>query len=66
MTFPRESSFYQGKVHFTKVKFTLLNFGMVFFIAMKMIKLRNAHCSPPLVDEDNSMIFTFGAVFSHS
>ena len=29
---------------------------------MKMIKLRKAHCSPPLVDEDNSMVFTSHSV----
>ena len=34
-----------------------LNFGTVFFTAMKMMKLRKAHCSPPLVNEDNSLVF---------
>ena len=24
---------------------------------MKMMKLRKAHCSPPLVGEDNAMVF---------
>ena len=27
-----------------------------------MRKLRKAHCSPPLVDEDNSMVFTSHSV----
>ena len=31
------------------------NFGMVFLTAVKSGKLRKAHCSPPLFDEDNSM-----------
>ena len=35
-----------------------LNFGTVFLTAMKMMKLRKSHCSPPLVGEDNSMVFT--------
>ena len=39
-----------------------LNFGTVFFTAMKMMKLRKAHCSPPLVGEDNSMVFTTHSV----
>ena len=39
-----------------------LNFGTVFFTAMKMMKLRKAHCSPPLVGEDNSMVFTSHSV----
>ena len=43
-------------------KIIFLNFGTVFFTAMKMMKLRNAHCSPPLVDEDNSMVFTSHSV----
>ena len=32
-------------------------FGTVFFTAMKIMKLKKAHGSPPLVDEDNSMVF---------
>ena len=39
-----------------------LNFSTVFFTAMKMIKLRKGHCSPPLVSEDNSMVFTSHSV----
>ena len=39
-------------------KICFLNFGTVFFTAMKMMKSRKAHCSPPLVGEDNSMVFT--------
>ena len=29
---------------------------------MKMMKLRKGHCSPPLVGEDNSMVFTSHSV----
>ena len=29
---------------------------------MKMMQLRKAHCSPPLVGEDNSMVFTSHSV----
>ena len=39
-------------------KRTFLNFSTVFLSAVKMKKLRNAHCSPPLVYEGNSMVFT--------
>jgi len=39
-----------------------LNFGTVFLTAVRMMKLRKAHCSPPLVDEDNSMVFTSHSV----
>ena len=34
----------------------------VFFTAMKTMKLRKDHCSPPLVGEDNSMVFTSHSV----
>ena len=34
-----------------------LKFGTVFLTAVKFKKLREAHCSPPLVGEDNSMVF---------
>jgi len=43
-------------------KRAFLNFGTVFFTAMKMVKLIKAHCSPPLVGEDNSMVFTSHSV----
>ena len=39
-----------------------LNFGTVFFTAMKMMKSRKDHCSPPLVGEDNSMVLTSHSV----
>ena len=39
-------------------KFSFLNFGTVFLAAVRMRKLRKAHCSPPLVGENNSMVFT--------
>ena len=39
-----------------------LNFGVVFLTAVKSAKLRKAHCSPPLVGEDNSMVFTSHSV----
>ena len=45
-----------------KVKSTFLNFGAVFLNAVKLCKLRKAHCSPPLVGEDNSMVFTSHSV----
>ena len=35
-----------------------INLGTVFLTAVKFKKLRKAHCSPPLVGEDNSMVFT--------
>ena len=35
---------------------------MVFLTVVRMTKLRKAHCSPPLVDEDNSMVFTTHSV----
>ena len=41
-----------------KGKFCFLNFDTVFLTAVRMRKLRKVHCSPPLVDEDNSMVFT--------
>ena len=44
------------------VKVSFLNFGTVPLTAVKMTKLRKAHCSPPLVDEDNSMVFTSHSV----
>ena len=40
----------------------LLNIGTVFLTGMKMMKLRKAHCLPPLVREDNSMVFTLHSV----
>ena len=40
------------------VKVSFLNFGTVPLTAVKMTKLRKAHCSPPLIVEDNSMVFT--------
>ena len=56
--------------NFTAVKKTVskfrkghfLNFGTVFLAAAKLWKLRKAHCSPPLVGEDNSMVFTSHSV----
>ena len=45
---------------FTKEYF--LNFGTVFLTAVNLRKLRKAHCSPPLVGEDNSMVFTSHSV----
>ena len=39
-----------------------LNFGTVFLTAVRMMKLRKAYCSPPLVGEDNSMVFTSHSV----
>ena len=39
-----------------------LNFGTVSFTAIKMMKFRKAHCSPPLVGEDNPMVFTSHSV----
>ena len=39
-----------------------LNFDMVFLTAVNLRKLRKAHCSPPLVGEDNSMVFTSHSV----
>ena len=38
------------------------DFGTVFLTAVISRKLRKAHCSPPLVDEDNSMVFTSHSV----
>ena len=43
-------------------KYTFLNFDTVFLTAVKFKKLRKAHCSPPLVGEDNSMVFTTHSV----
>ena len=34
-----------------------INLGTVFLTAVKFKKLRKAHCSPPLVGEDNSKVF---------
>ena len=45
----------KGNYHF-------LNFGTVFLTAVRMRKLRKAYCSPPLVGEDNSMVFTSHSV----
>ena len=39
-----------------------LNFGTVFLTTVKLCKLRKANCSPPLVGEDNSMVFTSHSV----
>ena len=39
-----------------------LNFGMVFWTAVKLWKLRKGHCSPPMVGEDNSMVFASQSV----
>ena len=39
-----------------------LNFGTVFLTVVRMRKLRKAHCSPPLVGKDNSMVFTYHSV----
>ena len=47
---------------YPKRNFHFLNFGTVFLTAMKMMKLRKAHCSPLLVGEDNSMVFTSHSV----
>ena len=43
-------------------KNSFLNFGTVFFTAMKMMKFRKAHCSSPQAGEDNSMVFTSHSV----
>ena len=48
--------------HFGGKKCSFLNFGTVFLTTVRMKKLRKAHCSPPLVGEDNSMIFTSHSV----
>ena len=53
------------KTHFLMhsfVKVSFLDFCTVFFTAMKVMKLRKGHCSPPLVGEDNSMVFTSHSV----
>ena len=39
-----------------------LNFETVLLAAVKSKKLRKAHCSPPLVGEDNSMVLTSHSV----
>ena len=39
-----------------------LDFGTVFLTSVRMRKLRKAHCSLPLVVEDNSMVSTSGSV----
>ena len=39
-----------------------LNFGTVFLTAVKLWKIRKAHCSPPLVGEDNAMVLTSHSV----
>ena len=44
------------------IKRIFLNFGTVLLTAVRMRKLKKAHCSPPLVDEDNSMVFTSHSV----
>ena len=51
-----------AKRKFTQCIVSFLNFDTVFFTAMKMTKLRKAHYSPPLVGEDNSMVFTTHSV----
>ena len=45
-----------------KGKFFFFNFGMVVLTAVSMRKLRKGHCSPPLVDEDNLMVFNSHSV----
>jgi len=47
---------------YNKNKICFLNVGTVFLTAVKSGKLRKAHCSPPLVGEDNSMVFTSHSV----
>ena len=39
-----------------------LNFGTVFLTTVRLCKIRKAHCSPPLVGEDNSMVLTSHSV----
>ena len=51
---------YENRAKIKKKAF--LNFGTVFLTAVKLCKLRKAHYSPPLVDEDNSMVFTSQSV----
>ena len=58
----REASCFERKKGYGKKNEAFLNFGMVFLTAMKLCKLRKAHCSPSLVDEDNSMVFTLHSV----
>ena len=48
--------------HLITLKSCIGNFCTVFLTAVKFKKLRKAHCSPPLVDEDNSMVFTTHSV----
>ena len=35
----------------------LLKFGTILFTAIKMVNLRKAHCSPPLVGEGEGAIY---------
>ena len=58
----KDSATYSSTFMIGLHEITFLNFGMVFFTAMKKMKLRKAHCSPPLVGEDNSMVFTSHSV----
>ena len=53
---------YRGLIRKTYDKYPFLNFGAVFLTAVKLCKLRKIHCSPPLVGEDNSMVFTSHSV----
>ena len=48
--------------HTLEQKYIFLNLGTVFLTAVKSGKLIKDHCSPPLVDEDNSMVFTSHSV----
>ena len=59
---PRPPTVDQNEVQQSGQKYNFLNFGTVFLTAVRMMKLRKAHCSPPLVDEDNSMVFTSHSV----
>ena len=51
-----------GHIVKTKWQDHFLNLGTVFLTAVNSRKLNKAHCSPPLVDEDNSMVFTTHSV----
>ena len=66
-TFPSGGHIWQIGCEHRKLAF--LNSDTVFLTAVKSWKLRKAHCSPPLVDEDNSMFLTAARLFlftSHS
>ena len=58
--FPRFHCSYENRTKIMKIY--ILNFDSVFLTAVKLCKLRKAHCSPPLVGEDNSMVFTSHSV----